>query len=301
MTDALDFALRTARRAGQLLCEFYHQHHTVSRKTSEIDLVTEADLASEWLIVEAIRARFPDQAILSEEGLGDLQRITSGMSYLWIVDPLDGTVNYAHGYPVWGVSLALARQGQVVLGVTYDPLRDEIFWTERGRGAWFSGEPMHVSAATRLRDALVATGFAYERATLADNNLAEFGAVMPRVQGARRAGAAVLDLAHLAAGRLDAYWEMHLQPWDWAAGWLLIEEAGGRVTDMRGEPWSLGTKDMVASNGLLHDQLLALLNGARQRQSARTRRGPNTSTPVDQIEETLENASCSPPDGVRGV
>lgn len=264
MTEALDFAIETARQAGRLLVEFSRQRHTVRRKSSDIDLVTEADLASERLIVDAIRARFPEHTILSEEGLGDLQAITGETRCLWLVDPLDGTVNYAHGYPAWAASLALAERGQVVLCVSYDPLRDELFWAERGREAWCNGERLHVSATSRLRDALLATGFAYLRATLADNNLAEFGAVMPRVQGVRRAGAAVLDLAHLAAGRLDAYWEMHLQPWDWAAGWLLVEEAGGVVTDLRGAPWSLGTNNLAASNGLLHDKLLAMLKQARQ-------------------------------------
>jgi myo-inositol-1(or 4)-monophosphatase len=196
--------------------------------------------------------------------LGDLQETSGPQPHLWVVDPLDGTVNYAHGYPAWGVSLALAERGQVVMAVTYDPLRDEIFWAEHGGGAWFNGERLRVSSAMRLKDALVATGFAYHRATLEENNLAEFGAMMPCVQGVRRAGAAVLDLAHLAAGRLDAYWEMHLQPWDWAAGWLLVEEAGGRVTSIRGQPWSLGTNNMAASNGSLHEELLAMLESARR-------------------------------------
>ena len=264
MSGALDFALSTARQAGQLLCEYYPQRHIVRRKSSDIDVVTEADVASERLIVDAIRAQFPDHKILSEEGLGDLQAVVGETPCLWLVDPLDGTVNYAHGYPFWGVSLALAERGQVVMGVTYDPLRDEIFWAERGQGAWRDGERMRVSAITEPREALVATGFAYKRATLADNNLAEFGTVMPHVQGVRRAGAAVLDLAHLADGRLDGYWEMHLSPWDWAAGWLLVEESGGLVTDMRGEPWSLGREEIAASNGALHGELLALLKRARQ-------------------------------------
>lgn len=272
MTDALAFALETTRKAGQLLCEFYHQRHTVQRKSSDIDLVTEADLASERLIVDAIRALFPEHKILSEEGLGDtttdapgqnLQAAAAEIDWLWLVDPLDGTVNYAHGYGVWGVSLALAERGRVVLGVTRDPLRDEVFWTERGRGAWQDRRRLQVSAASRLSDALVATGFAYRRAALEDNNLAEFGAVMPQVQGVRRAGAAVLDLAHVADGRLDAYWEMHLNPWDWAAGWLLVKEAGGVVTDLRGEPWTLGTGEIVASNGHIHGRLLAVLREAR--------------------------------------
>jgi myo-inositol-1(or 4)-monophosphatase len=263
MTDTLEFALDTAQRAGQVLLRFSRQHHTVSSKSTEIDLVTEADLASEQLIVDAIRRQFPGHKILSEEGLGDLQSMARDMACLWLVDPLDGTVNYAHGFPVWGVSLALAERGQVVLGVIHDPLRDQTFWAGRGLGAWHNGEGIHASTTRRLQDALVATGFAYRRATLAENNLAEFGAIMPRVQGVRRAGAAILDLAHLAAGHLDAYWEMHLQPWDWAAGWLLAEEAGGVVTGMDGRPWSLGMNNIVASNGHLHDELLAVLQQAR--------------------------------------
>lgn len=271
MSEFLDFARTTAREAGQLLCQFYHQAHTVRQKSSEIDVVTEADLASERLIVDAIRAQFADHHILSEEGLGDLQGLVGGTTCLWLVDPLDGTVNYAHDYPFWGVSLALAARGQVQIGVTYDPLRDELYWSERGHGAWCNGERMHVSDVTELRGALLATGFAYKRATLADNNLAEFGALMPHVQGVRRAGAAVLDLAHVADGRLDGYWEMHLNPWDWAAGWLFVEEAGGLVTSMQGEPWSLGTENLVASNGHLHGHLLAAFRSVddHRRNSAR--------------------------------
>jgi myo-inositol-1(or 4)-monophosphatase len=264
MSEILDFALTTVHRAGQLLCDLYHQQHTTRLKSSDIDVVTEADMASERLIVKAIRARFPDHRILSEEGLGNWQAEPGDTRRLWLVDPLDGTVNYAHSYPFWGVSLALAEHGRVMMAVTYDPLRDETFWAERDHGAWCNEQRMSISAVTQLRDALVATGFAYKRATLSDNNLAEFGAVMPRVQGVRRAGAAVLDMAHLADGRLDGYWEMHLKPWDWAAGWLLIEEAGGIVTDRRGGTWSLGTIDIVASNGSLHTELLTLLKRARR-------------------------------------
>jgi myo-inositol-1(or 4)-monophosphatase len=263
MADPLDFALAAARQAGQLLHESFHQQHSVRAKSSEIDLVTEADLASERLLVNALRERFPEHAILSEEGLGDSESAIDQVPCLWLVDPLDGTVNYAHGYPVWGVSMALARQGQIALAVSYDPLRDEMFWAERDRGAWLNGRRIRVSSVERLQEALVATGFAYQRATLQDNNLAEFGAVMPRVQGVRRAGAAILDMAHLADGRLDGYWEMHLQPWDWAAGWLIVEEAGGMVSDLSGQPWSLGVTNLVASNGLVHDELLALLQRAQ--------------------------------------
>jgi myo-inositol-1(or 4)-monophosphatase len=265
MSERLDFARNTAREAGVLLRKYTHRRHEVHTKSTEIDLVTEADLASERLIVAAIRHEFPHHTILAEEGQGDIQEMVGDAEHLWLVDPLDGTVNYAHGFPVWGVSLALAQRGQVVMAVSYSPLHDEMFWAERGKGAWLDGWRMRVSSAGQLRDALLATGFAYRRATLEDNNLAEFNAIMPRVQGLRRAGAAVLDMAYLACGRLDAYWEMHLKPWDWAAGWLLVEEAGGLVTDMRGEPWALSKDNIAASNGAaLHEKLLELLREARQ-------------------------------------
>ena len=256
MTEILEFALDTACRAGRLLCDLANRQHTIDHKSTVIDLVTEADVASERLIVAAIRTRFADHTIQSEEGLGDLATVVPGVPHLWLVDPLDGTVNYAHGYPMWGVSLALAEADKMVMGVAYDPLRDEIFWAERGQGAWLNGARLHVSKAVWLQEALLATGFPYRLASLADNNLAEFSAVVPQAQGVRRAGAAVLDLAHVAAGRLDGYWEKHLQPWDWAAGWLLVEEAGGTVTRLDGRPWSLQENNMAASNGLIHGELL---------------------------------------------
>jgi myo-inositol-1(or 4)-monophosphatase len=265
--DLRDFALDTARRAGQLLRDLAGRHHTIGHKSTGIDLVTEADLASERLIVAAIRERFPDHTIQSEEGLGDLSSVKQGVSHLWLVDPLDGTVDYAHGYPVWGVSLALAEADRVMLSVAYDPVREELFWAERGHGAWLDcpGSQrvrLQVSKVATLQDSLLATGFPYQRASLADNNLTEFSAMMPRVQGVRRAGAAVLDLAHVAAGRLDGYWEKYLQPWDWASGWLLVEEAGGTVTTMHGSPWSLQEKNMLASNGLIHDEMLNVFRPA---------------------------------------
>jgi myo-inositol-1(or 4)-monophosphatase len=265
----LEFALETAREAGRILCELADRHRVVGRKSSTIDLVTEADVASEKFILEAIRRRFPGHKVYSEEGLGDvtgrdLQAQLRGIDQLWLVDPLDGTVNYAHGYPVWGVSITLVERGDVVLGVTHAPLRKETFWAQRGKGAWAGGKRLGVSSTSLLEDSLVATGFPYQRATLIRNNLAEFSAVMPRVQGVRRAGAAILDLADLAAGRLDAYWEMHLNPWDWAAGCLMVEEAGGRVTGIHGEPWSLGMDHLAASNGRIHDELVGLLVRASQ-------------------------------------
>ncbi len=265
VSETLDFARQTVHGAGQLLCEHFHQHHTVGHKSSPIDLVTEADIASERFIVDAIHAHFPKHYILSEEGLGNLttEGLRGETAPFWMVDPLDGTVNYAHGYEVWGVSMALVQGERVMLGVTYDPLRDETFWAERGAGAFQDGRQLHVSGTSTLGDSLLATGFPYSRATEKRNNLAEFSAVMPRVQGVRRAGAAVLDLAHVADGRLDGYWELWLHPWDWATGWLLVEEAGGRVTGMNGEPWTLAMSHMEATNGRIHEELLGVLRDAR--------------------------------------
>lgn len=267
MPDIVEFAIATAREAGQLLRQLYGRRHSVRTKSSKIDLVTEADIASEELIVAAIRRAFPAHRILAEEGLGDADPLLFDSSPVWVIDPLDGTVNYAHGYPAWGVSLACSRSGQVLAAVTFDPLRDELFSAQQGQGAWCNGERLRVSSVAGLGQALVATGFAYRRATLADNNLARFGAVMPRVQGVRRGGAAVLDLAYVAAGRLEGYWEMHLRPWDWAAGWLLVEEAGGTVTNLQGQPWSLASEELVASNGLVHTELISHLGAQVGRDS----------------------------------
>lgn len=259
----LDFAAETAREAGQLLRERFHQHHTVTSKSSPIDLVTEADLASERLIVSRIRQRFPDHAVLAEEGQGQESRST----YHWFIDPLDGTTNYAHGFPVFSIviaAIALARREQdtdeVLLGVAYDPLRDEMFTAQRGGGAFLNGRRVHVSRTARLGEALLATGFPYSRATEAQNNLGPFNRIMPRVRGVRRAGSAALDMAYVAAGRLDGYWEFWLNPWDWAAGVLMVQEAGGTVTDAAGNPWQAEATGLVATNGHLHDELLNAVN-----------------------------------------
>lgn len=252
-----DLAVRLAKETGQILMDHFERRLAVKSKSTEIDLVTEADMASEKLIVEAIRQQYPVHSILSEEGLGKSQ----AGEFLWLIDPLDGTVNYAHGYPVFSVSIALQHEGETVLGVVYDPVRDELFCAEKGQGAYCNGRRLSVSDTGSLSRSLLATGFPYARASIADNNLAEFGRVMPRVQGVRRDGSAALDMAYVAAGRLDGYWEFHLNPWDWAAGDLLVREAGGRTSSVSGQPWHLGSNSMVATNGLLHEELLAALKG----------------------------------------
>ncbi|MBU0491264.1 MAG: inositol monophosphatase [Chloroflexi bacterium] len=259
----LDFAIETARAAGQLLRDRYHEHHVIRSKSSPVDLVTEADVASEQLIVGRIRQQFPDHAILTEEGSGQ----ANGSAYTWLIDPLDGTTNYAHGYPVWAVVMALAQADTVLLGVTYDPLRDELFATQRGAGAFLNDRRLRVSTAARLGESLVATGFPYDRATNPQNNLGPFNHVMPRVRGVRRGGAAALDMAYVAAGRLDGYWEFRLNPWDWAAGSLLVTEAGGTVTDVAGASWRPGLSSLVATNGLLHAELLGAIDQGLQAKS----------------------------------
>lgn len=265
MNDYLIFAQTIAQEGAALVRERYEGEMAVSVKSSEIDLVTDVDQAAEALLLARIRARYPDHLIFAEETAQDRAVLTSDRP-LWLVDPIDGTVNYAHGVPVFATSVALVINGRPVVGVTVDPLRGETFWAERGGGAWVNGRRLHVSATERLSEALLGTGFPYTRAIDPDNNLPAFNALMPRTRGVRRAGSACLDLAWTAAGRFDGYWEMALQPYDFGAGWLLVEEAGGRVTDFGGRPWTI-TQDptrIVATNGRLHDELVAVLVEARQ-------------------------------------
>jgi myo-inositol-1(or 4)-monophosphatase len=250
MSDYLTVAIEAALAAGALVREGYGQALQVEHKGA-IDLVTEYDHRSEALILARLRAAFPDHAVNAEEsgpsGRGE---------YLWLVDPLDGTTNYAHGFPMFAVSLALAQRGRLIVGVIYDPMRDELFAAEAGQGAALNGAPIRVSAVGELDRALLATGFAYDVRTNPRNNLAEFGRFQLRCQGMRRLGSAALDCAWVAAGRLDAYWELSINAWDIAAGALLVREAGGRVTSLTGGDDFLERGSIVASNGLLHAEML---------------------------------------------
>lgn len=265
MSDILQFAIETAEAAGAVLRARYEGDVTVRAKSSAVDLVTDVDQEVEALILGRIRERYPDHRIFSEESVRDAS-VFAGDAPVWAVDPLDGTVNYAHGVPIFAVSLALLLGGRPALGVIVDPMRDETFTVERGQGAFVNGRRLCVSATDNLAEALLATGFPYSRATDPDNNLDAFTYLVPRTRGVRRAGSAALDLAWLAAGRFDAYWELGLEPYDWAAGWLLVEEAGGRVTDFGGRAWGIhaGPSRLAASNGRLHAALLAALREARQ-------------------------------------
>ncbi len=251
---AFDFAVETAQAAGVVLRDYYHSGVTVNYK-GEIDLVTEADHASEALILKRIRSAYPACAILSEESGSS----ANTSPYVWIADPLDGTTNYAHGFPIFSVTLALLVNNTLELGVTYNPMYHELYTARRGQGAFLNGERLHVSSASELDRSLLVTGFPYDRRTNPNNNIRQFADFSLRAQGVLRVGSAALDLGAVAAGRLDGYWEFKINPWDIAAGVLLVTEAGGRVSSPTGGPLDLFTRGVVASNGLIHDEMIAVL------------------------------------------
>jgi myo-inositol-1(or 4)-monophosphatase len=239
-----------AREAGGLLMGYFHRHVAVEYK-GEADLVTVADRKSEALIRERIRERWPDHDILGEEeGLKD-----TGSDYRWYVDPLDGTTNFAHGFPVFCVSMALEHKGTRIAGVVYDPTRDELFLAERGRGAFLNQQPIHVSKIGKLAECLVATGFPSHKRHK-NPNIFFYHQITLRTHGVRRAGSAALDLCYVACGRFDGFWEFNLNPWDTAAGVLIVEEAVGKVTDFSGGPFQIDSRETVASNGLVHAALV---------------------------------------------
>jgi len=240
-----------AREAGRLLMGYFARHVTIEYK-GEVDLVTEADRASEKLIVERLRARWPEHGIVAEEGT----RSEMDADYRWYVDPLDGTTNFAHGYPVFCVSIALARQdGQLAVGVLYDPTRDEMFAAERGLGATLNGQPIHVSQTKVLAESILGTGFPSHKRHK-NPNIHFYHQITLRSHGVRRAGSAALDLANVASGRYDGFWEFNLNPWDTAAGALLVQEAGGMVTRFDGSAFRLDSREVLASNGLIHRELI---------------------------------------------
>lgn len=254
--EVLELAIELARRAGALQREGYEREHRVETKSASIDLVTEVDRACEALVVGEIRHRRPRDGIVAEEGSA---RDAAAGGWRWIVDPLDGTTNYAHGYPCFCVSIGVERSGRREVAVVYDPLREELFHALRGGGAWLGDRRLSVSPVADLAAALVATGFAYDVHRAEDDNLVHFARAVKSAQGVRRGGSAALDLSYVAAGRLDAFWELKLHPWDVAAGILLVEEAGGRVTGPDGGPPPWDGRFLVASNGALHGAMLDLL------------------------------------------
>lgn len=250
----IDVVKEIALGAGEILVEKLHSGVSIQAKGS-IDLVTDADKASEAFVVGELRRRFPQHGILAEES----GRQGGTSDFLWVVDPLDGTTNFAHRFPYFCVSIALVKGNEVVVGVVYDPIKKECFASEKGSGAFLNDERITVSKSTTVLGSLLATGFPYDIATSTRTNLESFSRVNKASQGVRSLGAAALDLCQVAAGRLDAFWELVLQPWDLAAGGLMVKEAGGRVTDCFGERFNPLGSNVCASNGLIHDELLQLI------------------------------------------
>ncbi len=247
----LETAVEIAREAGTLLANYFERRVAFELK-GEFDLVTEADRASEKLVVERLRSYFPAHAIVAEEGGGH----ESSSEYRWFVDPLDGTTNFAHSFPMFNVTLGLERAGEVIAGVIYDPLRQEMFSAERGAGAYLNNRRIRVSNTKTLSDSLASTGFP-SRKRHHNVNIHFYYQLAMASHGVRRTGSAAIDLAYVACGRLDFFWEFGLKPWDQAAGTLLVEEAGGRVSDMKGSLHkTVGSDHLLADNGALHDQVL---------------------------------------------
>jgi myo-inositol-1(or 4)-monophosphatase len=263
----LNFAIGLALQAGALLrAGLAHERRVASKGFA--DVVTDADQASEALIVGAISEHFPDHAIVAEES----GSTTGASEYTWLIDPLDGTLNYLHGNPVFCVSLAALYGGELLLGVVYDPSRDELFAAERGGGARLNGRPLAVSRTATLASALLTTGFPYNRFSNPDNNLREHDHLLLKCQDIRRPGSAALDLCAVAAGRSDAHWELELSPWDVAAGALIVREAGGSVTNWGDQAWHPDEARIVASNGAIHGELIRELALARTAGGAQSTR-----------------------------
>ena len=249
----LETAVEIAREAGALLADYFERRVTFELK-GDFDLVTVADRASEKLIVERLRTHFPTHGIMAEEGGGQ----ESPSEYRWFVDPLDGTTNFAHSFPMFNVTLGLEKAGEMIAGVIYDPTRQEMFTAERGSGAWLNNRRIHVSAVCRLQDSLASTGFP-SRKRHQNVNIHFYHQMAMASHGVRRTGSAAIDLAYVACGRLDAFWEFGLKPWDMAAGTLLVREAGGLISDMQGGAHSVTASDhLLADNGALHEQVLDL-------------------------------------------
>ncbi len=250
MDDLLASAIAAARLARGIHLHYQEKGFSIDTKSGPTDLVTQADHETEEALKAFLLERYPDHAFLGEEGGQDQEA-----AYRWIVDPLDGTVNFAHRFPFFAVSIGLEVNGRLELGVVLDSSRDELFWAARGRGAFLNGRPLRVSATQELTRSLLATGFPYD-VKKDRENLVYFERALELGLTVRRPGAAALDLSYVAAGRLDGFWEVKLKPWDVAAAVVIVEEAGGRVSGLAGEPYALGNRYIVASNGRIHAAML---------------------------------------------
>jgi myo-inositol-1(or 4)-monophosphatase len=257
MEPTIEIVETLARQAGEILREGYGRPHEIGYK-GRIDLVTETDRRSEEFIIREIEKRFPEHTIIAEES--GSKRKGNGDGGAWYIDPLDGTINFAHGVPCFAVSLAYVEHNEIRLGVVYDPLRDECFTAERGGGAWLNEDRLCVSQTKELVECLLTTGFPYEKANGLDRNLALYGRFAHLTQGVRRPGSAALDLCYVAAGRFDGYWELDVEPWDCAAGALLVQEAGGRITSADGKSdFFRAPISIVAANPGIHNRMMEII------------------------------------------
>ncbi len=258
-SDLVRAAREAAREAGGMLREALRRRRPEVSYKGPVDLVTPQDRRAQEIVHERLAREFPGVGFLAEEGLA----VAAESGERWVVDPLDGTTNYAHTFPVYSVSIALQRAGAIVAGVVYDPSRDEMFWAEDGRGAFLDGERIRVSEVDALERALLTTGFPYDIRTSPLNNMDHWNNFLLRAQAVRRVGSAALDLAYVACGRFDGFWELKLKPWDVAAGSLIVREAGGRVTDFSGGPFRIDHPEALASNGLIHAAMMDVLRLGR--------------------------------------
>lgn len=256
MDKYLAAAVEAARLAGRIQKEYLGRRHEVKMK-GVANLVTEVDLLCEQAIIGHLRQQFPDHSFLAEEG----GESTPGSEYLWIIDPLDGTTNYAHGFLRFCVSIGLSYRSRVIAGAVYNPVSEELFTTAEGEPARLNGEPLRVSGTQRVEDALICTGFSYDRGKRLGRDLAIYVKVLPKAQSLRRSGCAALDICDVAAGRFDGFWELNLNPWDVAAGSLILTAAGGRCSSLAGGPLDIYAPEFVGTNGLIHDELISIIQG----------------------------------------
>ena len=254
MDDLLEFAIDCAFESGKIQRSYYGKGFEIRHKGS-IDLVTEVDFACQTRIIELITKRFPDDEIIAEEKTNYYE----GTANRWIVDPLDGTTNYAHGYPFFCTSIAYEEAGVVTLGVVYNPIFRELFFARKGKGAYLNGEAIRVSGIADIKESLISTGFPYDIATNANNNIDNWVRFLYGAQALRRDGSAALNLSYVACGRFDGFWELSLHPWDVAAGVLMVREAGGTVTGLKGEEYRIYSAAVLASNGLIHEKMRDIL------------------------------------------
>ena len=256
MDQILEFAVELALESGRIQKKHFRDNHSIVHK-GEINIVTDVDMACQERIIGMIAGQFPDDHIIAEEQ----ENLFEDERNRWIVDPIDGTTNYAHGYPFFCTSIAYEVAGELVCGVVYNPIFDELFFAENGKGAFLNGDPLRTSATAEMKQSLLVTGFPYDLS--GRNNIDHFTAFLFQAQALRRDGSAALNLAYVAAGRFDGFWELRLNSWDTAAGVLLLKEAGGTVTDFQGEPFDIYAGQIVASNGLIHGAMLRVLREGR--------------------------------------